>query len=346
MNARTLQKFGLLSATALLMVMGSHGAKAADCVANASTLKSAQYYFQKKCGVRYNTKLGHTCIKKSNGAYRCLTGSNNSVSETNSKVNTAPKSVTQISSDKGYTPTSGKCSVKWSPASSQLASSSWGSGSYIGGKSRVSYNAATKSMAIKQTTQSRQLSEHRPGSPWVRGNTARLSVDLYIPSNYNPDKDNRFAIGIRGGANVNQKFISGGGKNAGKSQDGWSVRINYNSSLVPSIYSYHLNRAGNGNYGTGIKLNKSVPKGQWVTMVLDIGLNTIGKTNGFAKLSMHNSNGSVISSGTFSNLKFRNLASWDNFGIIMTDKNEHGAKSPASILYRNYKLSVGNGGSC
>lgn len=304
-----------------------------ECIANAPTLNGAISYFESKCNVTYSTAAGHSCTKKSTGGYRCETGVGTTTGEPKPPTDPLP-------------PSGGSCAVKWNPTSSKLATSGWGAGGgYVGGNDRVSYNAANNAIAIKQDKREKQISQHKP-STWVSGNTARLSVQMYIPNEYVPDKDNRFAIGIRGGDTPNASCASGGGRCTRAQQDGWTVRINYGNTLKPNVYGYHLNRTPTNLHGEGPVASSALPKGQWLNMVLDVTLNDVGKTNGSATLTVTNSSGKVLSKTTQSNAVYRKNSSWNNFGIMLTDKNEKGAIVPASILYRDYKLFVGNGSSC
>ena len=236
------------------------------------------------------------------------------------------------------------CKVVWAPPNEELAASGWFSGKvYTGGQARVSYDADLDAIAISQAKGvPKQLAEHRPYLPWARGNTARLTVEMFVAEDFIPNKNSRLAIGLRGGAAAISKKISGGA--TPDVQDGWSFRINHNAQFRLNAYSYHLNRAT--EFGTGYFLASSFPKGVWMTIELDATLNVPGSADGTAALTLKTSEGRLYDNVIVENLEWRRDGSWDSFGIILTDVVKRPPMQDQRILYRNFKLEVGAGLSC
>lgn len=236
------------------------------------------------------------------------------------------------------------CEVVWKPSSAALANGGWFSGNvYVGGQERVSYDAVSDSVEITQRQGvEKQLAEHRPLAPFVRGDVARLSVEMYVAPDFIPNKMSRLAIGLRGGAVAKTRKISGGA--TVDVQDGWSFRINHDNKFRLYAYAYNLNRKT--RFGGGPILKTPFPKGQWMTIALDVTLNTPGQADGNAVLTLMDETGSVRDSLTMRNLVWRNSADWDSFGIILTDLIKLPPSQEQSILYRNFELKVGDGPEC
>jgi len=205
------------------------------------------------------------------------------------------------------------CSLVWSPSNLDLANSGWFSGNvYVGGQDRVSYDTETDAIAIRQVKGvPKQLAEHRPSAPWIKGNTARLSVDLYVSPDFIPNKMSRLGIGLRGG----------------------SVAVAYN-----------LNRTS--KFGGGPLLKSSLPQGQWMTIELGVTLNTPGLEDGNASLSVKDEAGLVHDALTMNNLVWRRSNDWDSFGVILTDMIKLPPSQDQNILYRNFELRVGDAKAC
>lgn len=236
------------------------------------------------------------------------------------------------------------CQVVWQPSNQDLAASGWFSGNvYVGGKDRVGYDAEMDALHISQAAGvKRQLAEHRPRDPWVKGNAARMTVEMFIPRGFTANNSSRLAIGIRGGETADQRKISGGV--SPREQDGWSLRVNYNRKLSFQAYAYNLNREK--RFGGGPRLKQSYPMGQWLTLALDVTLNSPGEANGTGALTIYGPGGRIWDTTSMGGLVWRNTTDWDSFGVILTDKIEAAPPRDQRILYRNFTLSVGDGEDC
>jgi len=236
------------------------------------------------------------------------------------------------------------CSLVWSPGNLDLANSGWFSGNvYVGGQDRVSYDTETDAIAIRQVKGvPKQLAEHRPSAPWIKGNTARLSVDLYVSPDFIPNKMSRLGIGLRGGSVAVAKKISGGA--TVDVQDGWSFRINHDNKFRLYAYAYNLNRTS--KFGGGPLLKSSLPQGQWMTIEVGVTLNTPGLEDGSASLSVKDEAGLVHDALTMNNLVWRRSNDWDSFGVILTDMIKLPPSQDQNILYRNFELHVGDAKAC
>ncbi len=207
----------------------------------------------------------------------------------------------------------------------------------------MSYTRNEDAVAIGQIKGiAKQLAEHRPDVPWVKGNTAKLSVDVLFPRGFVPNKMSRLAIGLRGGQGPVQKKISGGA--TVDVQDGWSFRVNHDAKARLFAYAYNLNRTT--RFGGGQALRGSFPIGQWITVELRVTLNTPGRSDGSASLALKNAAGRVQDALVMRNLVWRRTGDWDSFGVILTDMINLPALQDQSILYRNYRLEVGHDDTC
>lgn len=197
------------------------------------------------------------------------------------------------------------CRVVWAPDSQDLVDAQWYSGKvYKGGQDRIGYDADQDALEITQERRvKKQLSEYRPFEPWVKGNTAQLRVDFFIPQGMQAFNASRFAIGIRGGADTEQRKISG--KATPDVQDGWSLRVNYNRKRTARVYAYNLNRAK--PFGVGKPAREPLPEGEWITAVLEATLNTPGQENGFAQLTFYNAQRIEITRARMDNLVWLSL---------------------------------------
>lgn len=236
------------------------------------------------------------------------------------------------------------CSVVWQPPSQDLANAGWFSGNvYVGGQDRVSYDPASDAVSITQVKGvEKQLAEHRPLAPFVEGEAAQLSVDMYVSPDFIPNKMSRLAIGLRGGAVARTRKISGGA--SADVQDGWSFRINHDDKFRLYAYAYNLNRKT--RFGGGPILKTPFPKGQWMTIALNVKLNTPGLQDGSATLTLLDTERQVQDSLTMPDLVWRRSSDWDSFGVILTDLIKLPPSHDQSILYRNFRLQVGDGQSC
>lgn len=307
-----------------------------ECVGYGSNLHLAQSKLKEKCKVTFSKKAGHYCTKVKSG-YRCHGGTK--------VANPLPDKPAKPDGNGVQVPPpeSTSCKTHWAPAESDLANANWGSGGkYTGGKDRVSFDASSGSVKIAQPVgKPMQLSDHRNNKQAEKGNVARMTVEMLLSPGFKASGGSRFAIGMRGGASASSS--AGNGANR-ETQDGWSLRVNYDSDLKPMMHGYHLNRSS--NFGSGSRLNKSLPTGQWVTIVIEVKLNTAGKSDGSAFMKVFDKNGKLYDQTAMSGVVWRRAASWDNFGVFLTDKYKDAKNSNQYILYRNYKMVVGKGNAC
>lgn len=255
------------------------------------------------------------------------------------------------------------CKTVWQPTESSLCNANWGIARRPGATHPASLDdrlscvnnapgnggAALKFVMPANIVSS--LMDYAKKVDGLASTHVRTETYVYIPANYKYFSAGRMAMGVRIG-NPNKPGNCHSGGCPPEDQDGASVRVNYRlnsgkTTLTPAIYSYHLNRGGTPLYVNGKKkvwgannhMSKPLPEGQWVKMVLEVKLNDIGKSNGFSKLTTYNQNGSLISTVTTTNAKYRNSAQWKIMGPIMTEKVNAG-KSPVtqSMYYKDYKM--------
>lgn len=303
---------------------------AALCDAYAVTLPAAKSFFEKRCNVKFTPSKGHYCNKTSAGKYKCSNGGDEVV---------ASKPVNNTPAVAG----GGACKTVWAPTETSLAAANWSSGTKAGGKSRVSYDSKTDSVKISQLPNltSMQLSDYRASNVVATGNVVRMTTQVYISPGFEGQAGARLGIGFRGGPTPQSAAGAGEG---GSAQDGWSVRINHSAKVQPVLYSYHLNR--NDKWGSGPRMAKGLPKGEWMTVVLEAKLNTPGVANGTAFLKVYDSKGKLFDQVSLNKALWRKNASWKYIGVYLTDKIPNTPKKQQYILYRNYKMFVGNGSSC
>lgn len=241
-------------------------------------------------------------------------------------------------------PGNGSCKTIWAPSETSLAAAGWASGTESGGKSRVNYDSKTDSVKISHLPNlpGMQLSDYRASGVTANGgNVVRMSVQVYVSPGFKGQAGSRMAIGFRGGPTPQSAAGVGEG---GSSQDGWSIRVNYNPNVQPVLYSYHLNR--NDHFGSGPRLSKGLPKGEWMTIVLEAKLNTPGVANGTSFMKVYDSKGKLFDQVSMNKALWRKSASWKYIGVYLTDKIPARPDKLQYILYKNYKLMVGNGSSC
>lgn len=184
--------------------------------------------------------------------------------------------------------------------------------------------------------------------------SARFVASYHIPSSYDVYRAGRLPVGFIIG-DPNGKITGMSGGTVPEKQQGSSVRINFSKSLSLMIYSYHLNRkserffwtsplAGGGSgerqFGTGPRTPNPLPKGEWATMVLDVTLNEVGKTNGTSRLRLYNSQGKLFSSALLENAQFRKDSKWKITGPYMTEKYDNLAPGPKTqyMYARNFNI--------
>lgn len=112
---------------------------------------------------------------------------------------------------------------------------------------------------------------------------AMVQVDIWIPEGFVWGHDQKLAVGLWAGE---RGCLSGG---CSKSrQTGISLRSVHTPASGAKLYSYALNRTGNvipgREFGQAGKGTGPIPKGHWETIGLEIGMNDIGKTNGYNRI--------------------------------------------------------------
>lgn len=186
-----------------------------------------------------------------------------------------------------------------------------------------------------------QLADHRGTRVSGKGNVARMTVQVLLSPGFKGTSGSRLAIGMGGGATPTAAPGNGADR---ATQQGWSLRVNYNSNLQPLMYGYHLNRST--DFGTGPRLQKALPTGQWLTFVLEVKLNTGDKADGTAFMKIYDQSGKLYDQASMSNIQWRRNASWDNLNVYLTDKYKVGPAKDQYILYKNYNMSIGQGNGC
>lgn len=322
---------GGLALAVLLSVSFAPGPAQATtlCDAYALTLSGAKSFFEKKCNVKFTPSKGHYCNDTSAGKWKCSNGGDLP----------SPNKPT----DKPVVIGGGSCKTIWAPSETSLAAAPWASGTESGGKVRVNYDSKTDSVKISHLPNlpNMQLSDYRAGGVTGTGNVVRMSVQVYVSPGFEGVAGSRMAIGFRGGPTP--QSAAGAGK-GGADQDGWSVRVNYSANVQPVLYSYHLNR--NDKFGSGPRTSKGLPKGEWMTVVLEAKLNTPGVANGSAFMKIYDSKGKLYEQVSLNKAMWRKTASWKYIGVYLTDKIPSTPKKLQYILYKNYNLSVGQGSAC
>jgi len=163
---------------------------------------------------------------------------------------------------------------------------------------------------------------------------ACLSLKIYVPSDFKwPSKGGKLPFGLWGGLPKN---------NAGGTwpvdQDGWTHRNVINGNGLRA-YSYHLNRPG--QYGQQGSTVGKLAGGRWQTIELEVVMNDVGQSNGYAQLWLDNTR------RTMENLRFRNSSSWAIRGLQLNSMWTHGAITPRnqSMYFADYKLYTQGGSS-
>lgn len=262
--------------------------------------------------------------------------------------------------------------VIWNPPTSEICGAKW------------SVQAAAKS--VERTERDRRYScvpapdggallaitswGDRPNSlldltPKVEGgaDAARLTGQMFIPKDYRPFDGGRIAFGIL----IGERKCSSGGCLPSE-QTGAQIRANFRvskdkRSIQLANYSYHLDRrtkaretdsqwAGGKKkvraYGAGTRMDRALPKGEWITLRLDVGLNTPGRADGFSTLSAFDARGDLIGAASYRDVTYRPDASWKITGPAFTDKYNKAGTGPKdqTIYYRNFRLETGERAAC
>ncbi len=180
-----------------------------------------------------------------------------------------------------------------------------------------------------------------------------ISMDVYVPSTFvGNEAGYKLGYGIWGG---NQP--SGGGTSpvVQKAKKGFVVRNTWNEKET-ALYSYHLNRGGSGRwanqneakcdnetcciYGDSSKAG-TVTKGKWVHIEQEVVLNTMDKTDGYARLWVDGKQAGEITNMLIyekeAKLKIKGLLINDMWGGNIAAPN-HQAKTKENYWLTNYTV--------
>lgn len=192
--------------------------------------------------------------------------------------------------------------------------------------------------------------------PNMAADAGRFVMNFYIDKNYEPYTTGRLAGGIHIADPASTKANCLGGGCLPENQKGSSVRLQYvysraNGTLSPNTYAYHLNRttqritstpkligqkATTVMWGQGKTGKIPFPKGEWVTMVLDVKLNDINTINGSTNLMIFNNQGKLVESILHENMEFRRTANWKILGPYFTEKfNNYNPGPKTQAMYTN-----------
>jgi hypothetical protein len=212
----------------------------------------------------------------------------------------------------------------WKPTEQDVAKA-------FASEKRVHYaNAPDGSPAVQFTAMAKQpneIAQFMSPLPGFKVEAARATVDMYLEKGYeyNPRGGGKFALGLWGG----EKGCLSGGCPPGR-QTGFSVRLTHgmgSKQTYPAIYSYNLNRSDETDdsvYGQkGALLDASgermrIPTGVWVTYVMDLVLNTPGRSDGWVQIDM-SIDGKMVATRTMTDLVFRESPDWFIRGPILTE---------------------------
>lgn len=188
--------------------------------------------------------------------------------------------------------------------------------------------------------------------PFQAAKKMTVSYQMFIPLDYDWTVTQRFPLGIATG----KKGATGG--KTGDDQTGASIRLvgtPKNGEMYLGIYSYHLNRktptgtlisqfddnstGKTKQWGESVMLSKPVPKGEWVTIVMEMTLGTPGQTQDSSALYMYDSKGVLIDSTSWQNVSYQKDDSWD-FSFIPADAKPNVNNGPSqnqSYFVKDYK---------
>lgn len=261
--------------------------------------------------------------------------------------------------------------VVWAPPTAEICAAKWGVQAAAGSANTAAedrrYACATRDGETVLGITSRG---DRPNSliEFGRsveggGDVARLTAQIYVPEEYEPYENGRLAFGLLIG---DRTCASGGCLPA--EQTGAMIRANFavskdGASIVLADYSYHLDRRtkarmtngqweGRGRalraFGAGRAMERALPKGEWVTLVLDVTLNTPGAADGSSRLSAYDAAGRLIDSAGYDGVTYRPDASWTITGPVMTEKYNDTRPGPKdqTIYYRDFRLETGARAAC
>ncbi len=191
--------------------------------------------------------------------------------------------------------------------------------------------------------------------PNIALDSAQVQMEMYIPTNFDPTSSGRMPLGIQ---------VTGDGNGCGGTggclpdeADASTIRLQSQISGTTfrlSNYSYHLDRTtrpvtGVGGsdpdvktrvYGQGKSMSALVPKGEWVTVVMQMTLNTPGQSNGSSKVMLYDSTGKLLGSAGHTNVVYRTGPGWKITGVVGDHKfNTKSVPTRTQSLYfRNYKM--------
>ncbi len=191
--------------------------------------------------------------------------------------------------------------------------------------------------------------------PGVSLESAQVQMEMYIPTDFQPTASGRLPLGIHVSGDGQGCGGTGGclPSDAGDSTIRLQNRIS-GSSFRLADYSYHLDRTtapvtGVGGsdpsiktrvYGQGHAMDAVVPKGEWVTVVMQLTLNTPDQANGSSKVILYNNAGKLLGSAGFTGVTYRTGPGWKITGMIGDHKfNTKDVPTRVQSLYfRNYKM--------
>ena len=261
--------------------------------------------------------------------------------------------------------------VVWAPPTAEICGAKWGvqaaAGSHTPEAENRRYSCATLDgrPALALASRGDRTNSLVEFSRVVKGggDTARLTAQIFIPEDYQPYENGRLAFGLLIG---DRKCASGGCLPA--EQTGAMIRANFavskdRRSIVLADYSYHLDRRTRARmsdpqwegrsramraFGAGRAMDRALPKGEWVTLELDVVLNTPGMADGSSLLSAYAADGRLIDSAGYENVTYRPDASWKITGPVMTDKFNDARPGPKdqTIYYRDFQLATGDRADC
>jgi hypothetical protein len=170
---------------------------------------------------------------------------------------------------------------------------------------------------------------------------ARLSAEFYIPADYDWTYSGRLPLGINVGP-----WTSGG--KTGDNQEGSSIRLHVwpDNRGTFGIYSYNFDRTSRGandrgtekQWGQGVaKVKARLPRDAWITVTLEIALDTPGADRDAASIYIHDDKGDLIGWGTSGKrLTYRRAGDTTGFTGAIFDDKLNSVKARASSNQQYY----------